>query len=133
MSAIDPVRRRAKHRRPNRHFGRPPKNPGAIAPEFLALFQEIAHPRKRVFLAAYVQERGHTTRARKTAGGGAKHWNWLRDDPEYRAAFARAQRTVCEAVEAEVFRRYVAAPNTDRELMSVLRRMRPNEYGGGRR
>ena len=134
MSAIDPVRRRAKHRRPNRHFGRPPKNPGVIAPEFLALFEDIAHPRKRAFLAAYLQEGGHITRARKTAGGGAKHWNWLRVDPEYRAAFGRAKRALAEAAEREVLRRAgPPAVRSDRALMSVLTRMRRIGYGQGRR
>jgi hypothetical protein len=131
--AIGPVRRRAKHRRPNRHFGRPPKNPRAIAPEFLALFAEIAHPRKRVFLAAYVQEGGSTARARKAACGGAKHWKWLREDPGYRAAFERATRAVAEAVEREICARAARAPGSDRALMALLTRLRRIGCGEGGR
>jgi len=129
MNGIDAVRRRAKHRRPNRHFGRPPKNPGAIAPQCLALFAEIAHPRKRAFLAAYVQEGGHTARARKTACGGAKHWSWLRSDAAYRAAFERAKCAVAEAAEREIFRQAAHGPRTDSEIISVITRMKRRAYG----
>jgi len=127
------VRGAGKHRRPHRHFGRPPKAPGAIAPEYLSLFENIAHPRKRAYLAAYVQERGGQVRTRKTAGGGSSHFRWLRDDPDYRAAFRRARLAVADAIEREIYRRAVAAPSTDGQIMSVVARLRREGYGEGRR
>ena len=80
-------------------IGRPPKNPGVIAPKFDALFEDIAHPRKRAYLAAYVQESGNTVRARKTSGSGGAHSDWLRADPEYAAGFARAKLEVAARAE----------------------------------
>ena len=103
--------------------GRPPKAPGMIAPEFAALFADIAHPRKRAYLAAYVQEGGDTVRARKTAGGGGCHSDWMRADAEYRAAFHRAKLAVADRAEAAVYRRARPAPDSDARLMDVLRRL----------
>jgi len=39
------------------------------------------------------------------AAGGAWHYEWLRADPDYRAAFERAKRAVADAAEREVCRR----------------------------
>ena len=105
-------------------IGRPPKAPGTIAPEFAALFTDIAHPRKRAYLAAYVQEGGDTEKARKTAGGGHRHSAWISADDEYRAAFKRARLAVADRAEAAVYRRAGAARNTDARLADVLRRLR---------
>ena len=96
------------------------------------MFEEIAHPRKRGYLAAYVQERGDQRRTRKTAGGGSSSYRWLRDDPEYRAAFARAKLAVADAVEREVLSRAAPAPGSNEQIMSVLTRLRRKGYGEGR-
>jgi hypothetical protein len=101
-------------------IGRPSKTAGVIAPKFLALFADVAHPRKRAYLAAYVQERGAITKARKTAGGGSSKGRWLRDDPEYRAAFEHAKRIVAETVEQEICRRAGRTAMSDGRLLSVL-------------
>jgi len=101
-------------------IGRPSKTAGVIAPKFLALFADVAHPRKRAYLAAYVQARGAVTKARKTAGGGSHKGRWLRDDPEYRAAFERAKRIVAEAVEGEICRRAGPKAMSDERLVSAL-------------
>jgi hypothetical protein len=127
------VRGAGRHRRPHRHVGHPPKNPGVIAPEYLALFAEIAHPRKRVYLAAYVQERGEQTRSRKTAGGGSSHSRWLREDPEYRAAFERARLAVADAVERDVWRAAGRSPNPGESLIAFLARLGRKGYGEGRK
>jgi hypothetical protein len=105
-------------------IGRPPKAPGVIAPEFAALFSDIAHPRKRAYLAAYVQEGGNTARARKTAGGGGRHSTWLGADAEYRAAYVRARMAVADRAEAAVYRRAGRMSGSDRSLMDVVRRLR---------
>jgi len=105
-------------------IGRPSKTAGVIAPKFLALFADVAHPRKRAYLAAYVQARGAVTKARKTAGGGSHKGRWLRDDPEYRAAFERAKRIVADTVEREICRRAGPMAMSDARLMSVLMYLR---------
>ena len=112
--------------------GRRPKAPGVIAPKFLAMFADIERPRRRAYLAAYVQEGGDVARANKTAGGGAWHYEWLRGDPDYRAAFERAQRAVADAAEREVCRRARGAALSNARLMSMLRYLRRERYGGGR-
>jgi hypothetical protein len=114
-------------------IGRPPKNPGAIAPKFEALFEDIAHPRKRAYLAAYVQEGGHWARTRKTSGSGGNHSDWLRADPEYAAAFARAKLEVAARAERAVFGRAGRPGRGDARLMDVVRRLRRPGYGVGPR
>jgi hypothetical protein len=122
---------RGSHGRSPRYIGRPPKNPGALAPEYLAMFADIAHPRKRVYLAAYVQERGDWSRSRRTAGGGSSHSRWLREDPEYRVAFERARLAVADAAEGDVWRAAGRAPRSNESLMVFLARLRREGYGEG--
>jgi len=117
----------AKKSRPNFN-GRRPKRPVTIAPEFLAMFADVRRPRRRAYLAAYVQERGHTLRARKSAAGGCWHFQWLRDDVEYAQAFARAKRIVAEATERAICRAGRAALSNAR-LMQMLRGARRESYG----
>ncbi len=120
---------RGRHGRSHRYIGHPPKNPGVVAPEYLALFADIAHPRKRVYLAAYVQERGDQIRSRRTAGGGSQHCYWLRDDAAYRAAFERARLAVAAAVERDVWRAAGAAPKSDETLKAFLSRLGRTDTG----
>ena len=126
------MRGAGRHRPPHRHFGRPPKNPGAIAPEYLALFADIAHPRKRAYLAAYVQERGGQIRTRRTAGGGSSNYRWQREDPEFRAGFERAKLAVADAVESDVWRDAAGAPQSGETLKTFLSRLGRKGYGEGR-
>jgi hypothetical protein len=119
---------RKRHSRNYIFSGRRPKAPGVIAREFMCLFADIERPRRRAYLAAYVQEGGNTARAIKTAGGGSLHTVWLRDDPEYRAAFERAQRAVADAAQRAVLRRARRVRLTNAGLMSRLRYLRPERY-----
>ena len=112
-----------------RYAGWPPETPGVIAPRFLALFAEVERPRRRAFLAAFVQAGGHITTAIKTAGGGWENKVWLRGDPVYRTAFERAQRLVAEAAERAVCRRAPRAALSNARLMSLLRFARRESYG----
>ena len=125
------MRGAGKHHRPHRHFGRPPRHPGAIAPEYLALFADIAHPRQRAYLAAYVQERGEQTKTRKTAGGGTSHYRWLGEDADYRAAFERAQLAVADAVERGVYASAGARARSEAALIALLGRLARPGYGQG--
>jgi hypothetical protein len=118
-----------KKSRPNAN-GRPPKRPVTIAPEFLAMFADVKRPRRRAFLAAYVQERGNTVRARKSAAGGSMYFEWVREDPEYAAAFERAKRIVAETAEREVCRRAGREVLSNARLMQLLREARRECYGG---
>ena len=127
------MRGAGKHRRPHRHIGRPPKHFGAIAPQYLAQFADVAHPRKRAYLAAYVQERGAQAKTRRTAGGGSSHYRWLGADADYRAAFERAQRAVADAVERDIYERAAAGARSERALIALLGRLTRPGYGERRR
>lgn len=109
--------------------GRRPKAPGVIAPKFMAMFADIERPRRRAYLAAYVQEGGNIARAVKTAGGGCWHYRWICDDAEYRAAFERAKRAVADAAERAVGRRARRAAVSNAGLMAMLRYLRRERYG----
>jgi hypothetical protein len=113
-------------------YGRAPKNPGVIAPEFMALFAEIVHSRKRAYLAAYVQEGGDTEKARQTAGGGHSHSAWMRADPEYAAAYARAKAAVAERREAAIFGA-AGGETSDSSLVQALKQLKRPSYGVGPR
>jgi hypothetical protein len=114
-----------------RRIGRQPKRPVTIAPKFLAMFTEVAQPRRQALLAAYVQEGGNIPRAIKAARGGCLHSHWLRNDPDYRRAFERAKRVVGDAREREILlRARRGVPMSNARLMSVLRYARRESYSG---
>ena len=69
------------------------------------LFQEITDHSKRAFLAAYAYC-GRITRAADAAQTNWRnHYNWLRDDPAYKDAFADATRMAGDFLEDEAIRR----------------------------
>jgi hypothetical protein len=80
-----------------------------------------------------VQEGGHWARTRKTSGSGGNHSDWLRADPEYAAAFARAKLEVAARAERAVFGRAGRPGRGDARLMDVVRRLRRPGYGVGPR
>ena len=60
---------------------------------------------KRRFLEAYARC-GVITEAAETVGiGRESHYDWVRDDPEYKAAFEHAQQRAADSLESELFRR----------------------------
>lgn len=74
-------------------------------------FPEIAHPKKRAFLAAYART-GNVTQAAAAAGITRRtHYVWLHEDgPDgdaYREAFERAEEEAADWLEAEARRRAV--------------------------
>lgn len=123
------MKRSTGSRKGRRYAVWPPETPGVIAPKFLAMFADVKRPRRRAFLAAYVQEAGRVMKARAKAGGGWKYIKWLRDDPDFRAAFERAKRAVADAVQAKVCRRAGIEALSDARLMSMLRYLRRERYG----
>lgn len=75
----------------------------AMYPE--SLFQEIADPDKRAFLAAYAHT-GRITRAALSAQvNWRNHYNWLKSDEQYVLSFAEAQRMAGDFFEDEAIRR----------------------------
>jgi hypothetical protein len=65
----------------------------------------IRHPKKAAFLAAY-SETGNISRAADAAEMDRQsHYNWLKDDPEYVAAFEHAKERAIETLEFEARRR----------------------------
>ena len=60
------------------------------------------NPRQSAFLAAY-RTLGTVLTAAKAAGTArASHYEWLRDDPEYAAAFEQANEDFIQSLEASV-------------------------------
>jgi len=68
------------------------------------MFEDIAHPQKRAFLAAYATC-GVIKRAAKLAGIAREtHYDWM-NDAEYASAFAQARKQAADALEDEAIRR----------------------------
>lgn len=73
----------------------------------LILFNEIQHPKKRAFLAAY-SECGTITRAAEIAGiDRGTHYNWIKEDTVYAKACDAAYEQAAERLEEEARRRAV--------------------------
>lgn len=69
------------------------------------MFDHIAHPKKRAFLAAY-QHLCNVRRAAKEAGIAREtHYDWLHSDAEYAAAFERARLEAVEGLVEDAYRR----------------------------
>lgn len=66
---------------------------------------KIRHPKKRAFLAAY-SECCRVGEAAKLAGiDRDRHYEWLRDDSDYRDTFEATKELVCQQLEDEAVRR----------------------------
>jgi hypothetical protein len=73
----------------------------------VALVDKSGHPKKAALLAAYA-ECGVVSRACTAAEvGRATHYLWLKEDPEYAAAFCDAHQYAIESMEAEARRRAI--------------------------
>lgn len=68
---------------------------------------EIQHPKKRAFLAAF-SECGNITQAAELADiDRTSHYRWVKEDPVYAAAFADAEEAAADRLEQEARRRAV--------------------------
>ena len=68
-------------------------------------FSEITQANKRSFLNRYA-ETGRLDRAADLASCSVySHYHWIKDDPEYAAAFAEARAMVADRLEDEAVRR----------------------------
>ena len=106
--------------------------------------ENFTEPQQR-FLAVYA-EMGVIKRACKVAGvGRSSHYEWMEDNPAYRAAFEAAKEDAADTLEAEVFRRAVTGVEkpvgwykgvaggkvreySDLLLMFQLKALRPEKY-----
>jgi hypothetical protein len=134
-SSFIPLPPRVREFGPGRGRGRPRprRKSGARAGTFLPLTKRGKRSRQRAYLAAY-RETGQIMRAGALSGlGHQRHYDWMRADPEYRAAFARARLEIAEAAERAVFRRAPAPGSSDADLIDVLTRLRRPGYGVGPR
>lgn len=86
----------------------------------------IAHPKKRAFLATYAQV-GNIRHACLAVGIARRtHYDWLETDPAYKAAFEQAGEDAADALEAEARRR--AFEGSDTLLIFLLKGLRPERY-----
>lgn len=70
-------------------------------------FLHIKHPKKRAFLSSY-SACGNVSDAARAAGiSRITHYDWLKNDTDYAAAFAEARETAADYIEAEIYRRGV--------------------------
>jgi hypothetical protein len=101
------------------------------------------NPKKRAYLAAFVRTCSVTGAARAAGVDPARHYEWLRADPEYRAAYQAAQDQAAQTLEDEAIRRAyegVERPVTvagkrelvreysDTLLIFLLKGLRPAKY-----
>jgi hypothetical protein len=107
-------------------------------------FPQIAHFKKRAFLVAYACS-GRIRRASADSGvDWRNHYNWIRDDPTYIAAFEYAKELAADFLEDEAIRRAVEGVQrgvyhrgdkvgeetiySDILLMFMLKGFRPEKY-----
>ncbi len=100
---------------------------------FVALPARERRRRQRLLLAAYERTRGIKAAAALSGVHTQRHYDWLREDAKYRAAFARAKLAVAAAAERAVLRGAGAPRWTEAQLMEVVRRLRRPGYGAGPR
>ena len=77
------------------------------APEPEPIFPEIAHPKKRAFLAALIETGGNTVRACEAAGISRRsiYTPQWKDDESFQAALVVAKSAGADVLEAEAVRR----------------------------
>jgi hypothetical protein len=90
-------------------------------------WEEVGHPKKRGFLAAFV-ECGAVLHACDIAGlSKTTHYRWLQEDPVYAACVARAELIAGE--ELEQVARERAKAGSDTLLIFLLKGLKPDKYG----
>ena len=83
-------------------------------------------PKKRAFLAAYSGS-GNQVEAAKAAGINRNtHYDWMKKDEDYKAAYEESQALVGDMLEREAVRR--AKLGSDTLLIFLLKGFKPNKY-----
>jgi hypothetical protein len=68
---------------------------------------EIGHAKKAAFLAAYSQLGNLTAAAKASDVHRQRHYEWMKDDPDYPERFKQAHAEACDHLESEARRRAV--------------------------
>lgn len=79
-----------------------------------SLFPQIADHKKRAFLASYAHQGNYDIAARAGGVTWRTHYNWMKADQDYAAAFAEAKRLLGDFLEQEAIRR--ATQGVDRKI-----------------
>lgn len=70
-------------------------------------FPHIKHAKKRAFLSSYSACGNVSDAARASGISRFTHYDWLKSDADYAAAFAEARETAADYIQAEIYRRGV--------------------------
>lgn len=70
-------------------------------------FTDFHNPSKRAFLSAYAETGRFDLAAQAARVTRFVHYHWMRDDPDYPAAFRQAQDMAADTLETEAVRRAV--------------------------
>ena len=90
------------------------------------LFPEVTDAKKHALLVAYAKCGRITEASRAAKVLWRNHYNWIRDDPVYAAAFAEAKGLAVERLEDEAYRR--AEMGSDTLLIFLLKGAMPAKY-----
>ena len=96
------------------------------APRDTALFPEVTDAKKHAFLVAYTKCGRVTEAGRASKVLCRNHYNWLRDDATYAAAFAEANALAIQSLEDEAYRR--AMMGSDTLLIFLMKGAMPAKY-----
>jgi len=69
------------------------------------MFDKIPHPKKRAFLAAYIECCQISGAAKAADVDRGSHYDWMESDAEYKATFERARAIAGDTLEDEAIRR----------------------------
>ena len=87
---------------------------------------KIRHRKKSAFLAAFC-ECGNVSKSTKAAKiNRTTHYQWLKDDPEYAAAFSEAEQIAVAELEDEARKR--AMKGSDLLMIFLLKHLKPERY-----
>lgn len=81
---------------------------------------------KKAFLAAYAETGNVSAALRASKVGRTTHYQWVKTDPDYKAAVDAAEEEAGDALEAEARRRAFAGSDT--LLIFMLKGAKPSKY-----
>lgn len=104
----------------------------------------LTHPKKRAFLAAYAHLGNITEAAKAATIYRTTHYDWLKTDPDYTAAYHQVREAAADRLETEALRRAVDGTErpifykgeqiatvteySDTLLIFLLKAARPDKY-----
>ncbi len=92
------------------------------------MYDNISHPGKRAFLAAFA-ETGNVSESASIAGVSREaHYDWKAQDADYAAAFEEAKQRAGDALEDEAVKRARGEHGSDRLLIFLLQGNKPEKF-----